>query len=350
MAKATYTNNPINKAIGRILFDIKDIENNKESLKDEGLYFNFNVNDKINTNYTMLIIGPEDSPYVGGYYYFNCIFPDNYPFYPMKIYSKTQGGGIRKHPNLYVCGKCCFSFLGTWSGPPWTACLNPIKVGISIRSVLINNPLVNEPGFEKKNDSSTKLYEDIVRYFNIKYAVLNIIENTPEELKPFIKDIYKSFITNYPKFKIEINKLLHLDLKNIKSPVYSFNVTINCTELHSQLDKQYKHILSDLSSMDNSETESVNTLSITSDTMSSTNINASTDIHLSDSDKNINIVNTPDIMADHSSKKSKKSYTKKCPKNPSKNYDTGHILIGEDGNKWIVKCLSNNTKRWVLYH
>ena len=44
-------------------------------------------------------------------------FPDNYPYYPMTMKIGTQGGGIRKHPNLYTGGKCCFSFLGIWQGP-----------------------------------------------------------------------------------------------------------------------------------------------------------------------------------------------------------------------------------------
>ena len=123
-----YTNNPNNKAKSRIIFDSKEVSSDKDSLSQEGLYFNFKIDKIVDTQYHMLIVGPNDSPYSGGYYMFDCQFPDLYPFFPMKIISKTQGGDIRKHPNLYKNGKCCFSFLGTWSGPPWTACHNPKTV------------------------------------------------------------------------------------------------------------------------------------------------------------------------------------------------------------------------------
>ena len=78
----------------------------------------------ISTHYYQLLMGLKNSPYECGFYVFKGQFPDNYPFKPMTMKSLTQGGNVRKHPNFYVCGKCCFSFLGTWSGPPWTPCQN----------------------------------------------------------------------------------------------------------------------------------------------------------------------------------------------------------------------------------
>ena len=129
----TYGDAPTPIAINRIKFDINKINDSKTILKNEGLFFNFGTNtDQISTYYKMLIIGPKDTPYEDGFYLFSCQFPDQYPFFPMRVKICTQGGGVRIHPNLYTCGKCCFSFLGTWSGPPWTACQNPTSVGSSI--------------------------------------------------------------------------------------------------------------------------------------------------------------------------------------------------------------------------
>ena len=82
-----YTNNPNNKAKSRIIFDKNDIDKEKDNLAKEGLYFIINIEDQIDTNYNMLIIGPQDSPYAGGYYMFDCQFPDQYPFFPMKVFS-----------------------------------------------------------------------------------------------------------------------------------------------------------------------------------------------------------------------------------------------------------------------
>ena len=160
---ATYNNTPSRRAIQRIIYDVNNISNETEKEKFfKGSYFSFNTEgDKVDCNYNQLIIGPEDSPYVGGFYCFKAKFPDNYPYYPMTMKIKTQGGNIRQHPNLYVCGKCCFSLLGTWQGPPWSACQNPNSIASSIRSVLINNPIVNEPGWENKNDKTTQKYEKV---------------------------------------------------------------------------------------------------------------------------------------------------------------------------------------------
>ena len=237
---STFTNNPSGRGKSRILHDIKNINTNRENLgTTEGIYFKFNVSDTyFSTKYNMLLTGPDDSPYNGGFYIFDSQFPDQYPYRPMKMSSLTQGGKIRKHPNLYVSGKCCFSFLGTWNGPPWTACQNPITVAISMRSVLTNNPIVNEPGWEKKNNPSTKLYENLVRYFNIRYAVINVME-TKFHFNKFGDEMKKVFVKNYDIYKKEIIKISHLDKKTVKSPVYNFDAYIDCDDLNKRLDKLY---------------------------------------------------------------------------------------------------------------
>uniref|UniRef100_A0A6C0B5C7 Ubiquitin-conjugating enzyme E2 Z n=1 Tax=viral metagenome TaxID=1070528 RepID=A0A6C0B5C7_9ZZZZ len=298
--KATFNDNANVRAKSRILYDAKNIEKNSDNLNNhEGLYFKFNTDGNVfSTKYNMLIIGPDDSPYAGGFYLFASQFPDQYPYRPMKMTSLTQGGGIRKHPNLYRCGKCCFSFLGTWTGPPWTACQNPTTVGISMRSVFTNNPINNEPGWEKKCDARTKLYETLIRYFNIRYAVIEVVKNvsTSNKYSLFKDAIIKVFKQNYLTYKNEITKFQHLDGKETRSPVYNFTVNINCDSLHKELDYLY------------------NTLTNGGDTP-------------------INIVS-----------KSKR----KAPEKPASIYETGTIMKGLDSRSWKVKEYANGSKRWVL--
>jgi len=298
--KAVFKNKPNTRAKSRILYDIKNIEKNQENLnKQEGLYFKFNVSSvTFSTKYSMLIIGPDDSPYVGGFYLFESQFPDQYPFLPMKIKSITQGGDIRKHPNLYRCGKCCFSFLGTWTGPPWTACQNPTTVGISMRSVLTNNPINNEPGWEKKNDAVTKLYETLIRYFNIKYGVIEILKGITQgvnKYSPFKAAIIDVFKQKYTTYKNEIKKLNHLNKTDVKSPVYSFNVYIDCDLLNKDLDTIYHDL--------NGTTMPVKVVS---------------------------------------------KIKRKAPVKPASTYEEGVIMDGIDGRSWKVKVYPNNKKRWVL--
>ena len=83
MSNATYTNNPARRAKGRILFDVTNItKDSKRLAEQDGVYFKFNVSDDIvDTKYKMMLIGPEDSPYVGGFYTFDAQFPDQYPYF-----------------------------------------------------------------------------------------------------------------------------------------------------------------------------------------------------------------------------------------------------------------------------
>ena len=247
-----YNDNPSPIAVGRIKFDISQIRNDKDIIANEGIYYCFDTENNISTHYHQLIIGPEDSPYHGGFYLFKAQFPDNYPFKPMTMKTLTQGEKVRKHPNLYVCGKCCFSFLGTWQGPPWTPCNNPRSVGVSMRSVMTPFPLENEPGYEdiKKRQSLHTRYADLISWFNIKHAVCEVMENIDNEdmsYKLFKNDIIYQFNKNFNYYISYTKKLLKYEedlIKNygnsyVKSPVYGFSIEYNVKSTISKLEILY---------------------------------------------------------------------------------------------------------------
>ena len=53
-----------------------------------------------------IIIGPDDTPYQGGFFYFVLRFPPNYPMVPPRVRLMTTGRGtVRFNPNLYANGK-----------------------------------------------------------------------------------------------------------------------------------------------------------------------------------------------------------------------------------------------------
>ena len=63
------------------------------------------------------ITGPEDTPYAFGLFFFDALFPQDYPNIPPLLLLATTGGGrVRFNPNLYADGKVCLSLLGTWHG------------------------------------------------------------------------------------------------------------------------------------------------------------------------------------------------------------------------------------------
>jgi ubiquitin-protein ligase len=64
-----------------------------------------------------MIAGPDDTPYAGGLFEFDCFMPIEYPNKPPLMHLRTTGGGtVRFNPNLYNDGKVCLSLLGTWPG------------------------------------------------------------------------------------------------------------------------------------------------------------------------------------------------------------------------------------------
>lgn len=177
-----------NQAIKRIATrDMKEISN--MNLNELGIYVHFNE-ENIMEAYA-LIIGPKDTPYENGILYFNINFPSNYPFSPPKVqyYSTSK---YRIHPNLYVgrphnnfLGKVCLSSINTWSGPKWTSIMHIGSVLLSIQSLLDNNPLHNEPGFENEISKRNDIYNEIVKYDTYQQLILRNCTEIPLNFKCF---------------------------------------------------------------------------------------------------------------------------------------------------------------------
>uniref|UniRef100_A0A6C0JCE3 Ubiquitin-conjugating enzyme E2 Z n=1 Tax=viral metagenome TaxID=1070528 RepID=A0A6C0JCE3_9ZZZZ len=335
MSRATYKNNPTPIAVNRITFDIKNITDSYDVLDKEGIYFEFNNKDAINTDYKQLIIGPTETPYEGGFYFFNAQFPDQYPFHPPTMKSMTQGGGVRKHPNLYTCGKCCFSFLGTWSGPPWTACQNPKTIASSMKSVMTEFPLENEPGWEKIHDERQKTYARLIKFFNLKWGVCNIMENIPDEFLCFKDEIHKNFIKNYQSYDKVLSEYEKLDGVKEISPTYGFSITYDYTLVKKRLERLKKmYILPSLSDLKSKVPDThpkkdvavVNTLPKEDETV----VNTSSS----------NVVNVPCKPI------------RKSPKESAKDYEVGTIKEGINNQKFVVSLFKRGDKyykRWFPY-
>jgi len=153
----------LNLAIKRIKVDMKLYY--KQELNKQGIYCHFNEDDIYNVK--VMMIGPDDTPYQGGFYMFDLIYPKNYPINPPSVRFISMNRRVRIHPNLYANGKVCLSFLGTWSGPSWSSCLNINTILLSILSLFNDNPIINEPGYEKNIGDKSKNYKIITDYHNI---------------------------------------------------------------------------------------------------------------------------------------------------------------------------------------
>jgi len=220
------------ETITRLLKDVKQIM--KSPLHENGIYY---VHDDIDMmkGYAM-IVGSVDTPYFGGYYFFELKFPTDYPHSPPSVTYWTNGDNIRFNPNLYKCGKVCVSLLNTWRGDQWTSCQTISTVLLTLCTLLCKDPLLNEPGVTSAHADFNN-YTEIIEYVNIKIAICNIINKTPVYYVKFFDKFYpiivEHFLKNYePLLKI-ISKKCDKP-KKIKTGFYSMSVDIN---YHTLLEK-----------------------------------------------------------------------------------------------------------------
>jgi len=178
----------------KLLKEAKDLESN-------GIYFKWDDNDI--TKVKAMIIGPGDSPYYGGFYFFDVTFPANYPMGPPKVIFKTGDNRTRIHPNLYETpgGKVCLSILGTWQGEPWTSSCSLRTVLVTIQSLMDAHPIRNEPGHEREtNTPNDKQYNRIVTYDNIRMCVELMMKQTPAGFEIFKDDLERNFAKLFPTY------------------------------------------------------------------------------------------------------------------------------------------------------
>nr|POE61517.1 ubiquitin-conjugating enzyme e2-17 kda [Quercus suber] len=111
------------------------------------------------------IMGPADSPFVGGVFLVSIHFPPNYPFKPPKVSFQTQVF----HPNISSNGSICLDILKE----QWSPALTISKVLLSICSLLTDpnpdDPLVPEIAHMYKTDRAE--YETTARSLTQKYAM-----------------------------------------------------------------------------------------------------------------------------------------------------------------------------------
>lgn len=215
-----------NSAIKRILSDVKEII--KNPLEDNGIYY-FHNEDNI-YNGKALIIGPNETPYQFGFYFFNLYFSHDYPYSPPKVSFCTQGENVRFNPNLYVNGKVCLSALNTWPGDPWTSVQTISSILLTISSVLNNDPLTNEP-YIKNSHPGIENYNKIIEYANYKIAFLGIFTKKYllKEFEIFTEIIKEKFRQNLFKVIERCEQLTKKDFNNqtINISLYNFSLNLN---------------------------------------------------------------------------------------------------------------------------
>lgn len=190
-----------NKTVMRIIQDVYDFNNNKP----EGIYLH--IDKKNIMKQYALIIGPSDTPYFGGYFFFEIDYPQNYPENSPKINFLTIDSRVRFNPNLYENGKVCLSILGTWHGPSWSKVMNIRLVLESIRSLLGPYPIQNEPGYNNTKPDHIKSieYNQYIIFHTYRLAVIEVLNDKYKDLSDkFSKEIKNEFKTNKKKLSEDL--------------------------------------------------------------------------------------------------------------------------------------------------
>lgn len=158
-------------------------------------YYYFPDSSNIGNGY-VLIVGPKDTPYDGGFYVVKMMFGEQYPHAPPKCEYKPLCS-IRQSPNLYEDGKVCLSVIGTWGESTYKSTMGFHQIIMSIvGSVMKENALDCEPPYDYSRSTADKLnncrnYDDIVKYANFRYNVYEMYDTppVPAEIVPLIREI-----------------------------------------------------------------------------------------------------------------------------------------------------------------
>lgn len=227
------------ESVQRLLKDVKQILT--QPLTEQGIYYIHDDEDMLK-GYAM-IVGPSETPYYGGYYFFEIDYPVDYPNSPPKVKYCTNGENIRFNPNLYVCGKVCISLLNTWRGDQWTSCQTISTVLLTLCTLLCKNPLLNEPGVCIQHKDMEN-YTEIIEYSNLKIAVCDILYRKEGVYLPFFENFYpfikEHFLKNYDNF-LEFAKKKNDENKgqcvNFKTHFYLLNVNIDYNKIIARLEE-----------------------------------------------------------------------------------------------------------------
>jgi len=234
------------ETIQRLLKDVKQLI--RHPLTDNGIYY-YHDDTNMTKGYAM-IIGPSDTPYFGGYYFFKFDYPFDYPFSPPKVTFITNDGVTRFNPNLYKCGKVCVSILNTWNGDKWSSCQTINSILLTLCSLFNNYPLENEPG-QYKTSRDFIPYQKSIEFKNIDFAICDIINirdiikcnkyNIPEQFLIFYPFMKTHFIHNYDKL-LEYIKSKNSQISIEIVSIYNMYINIDYVTLENKL-IQTKHLI-----------------------------------------------------------------------------------------------------------
>ncbi|KAH7960746.1 hypothetical protein HPB49_022759 [Dermacentor silvarum] len=150
-----------------------------------------------------IVVGPEGTPYEGGFFHFMLKCPQDYPVKPLLARIMTTDNGQQQfNSNLYANGMVGLSILDTIPGPPWSSEHTLKYVLVSIQSLFndwMDGPL-------KGHVSCNKVY---LRCSTLRVAVCDAVEACLLGTAPYPPALRETVLAHFAescaKYKEEVN-------------------------------------------------------------------------------------------------------------------------------------------------
>ncbi|XP_054281969.1 (E3-independent) E2 ubiquitin-conjugating enzyme UBE2O-like isoform X2 [Macrosteles quadrilineatus] len=187
--------------------------------------------------YSVMIRGPEKTPYEDGLFFFDFQLSADYPKAPPLCHYVSYCSD-RLNPNLYEDGKVCVSLLGTWSGKGtevWSVISNLLQVIVSIQGlILVSEPYFNEAGYEKQKGSqqgreNSRMYNEMVA-LKLVQSMSKLILHPPPV---FRQEVFDHFNSNAHKLCNRLESWLEISEKYNDSHPLSPTTPTSFRQLHS---------------------------------------------------------------------------------------------------------------------
>ncbi|XP_072955847.1 probable ubiquitin-conjugating enzyme E2 24 [Typha angustifolia] len=141
------------------------------------------------------IVGAAGTPYHDGLFFFDILFPLDYPREPPSVHYIS--GGLRLNPNLYESGKVCLSLLKTWTGTGtevWNSDSSTIlQLLLSLQALVLNEkPYFNEAGYDKQigraeGEKNSISYNENAFLLSCK-SMLYLLQKPPKHFEKLVEE------------------------------------------------------------------------------------------------------------------------------------------------------------------
>ena len=203
---------------------------------DNNVTFSFWNDPNDITKFDIMIYGPKGSYcFDDCFLYFKVDCSKNYPVQP-PLFNFVNSIGVRFHPNLYVEGKVCLTILNTWRDTKvqgWSAGTSIEAIIHTIRSILNDNPLAEEPGQNHKlTDKRAKDYQIAAKYSTLSNTFAYFLKDYK-----FNDEFWKQMCCQFMKFRSTYIESINELQKYENTTITYFHgiVFINIINLKKQL-------------------------------------------------------------------------------------------------------------------